>query len=398
MKQIGIVLLLVILLAACSQQGSPNNTELAAQAGSWQKLGGALDFTVSKNAFSPRLTFDRQGNLIAAWEEPETGSDYYPNRRFYLERWNGTGWQSFGKIFPVNAGLIGFDLANSPVVVRPTSTPNSQVVSRWDATSKTWKNLGNAFVGRNAVITKGGVIYRVVEDNLVNDSDFSSPPSVRGKNLIQRWSGTNWQTVYTFQKTVGVSGGRIDVPISLGFKSDDITPVAYWTYPDQSFTQEISIWNGKTWADTYSLSLAGFSSGMLVLDKKDQRLGFKTFGERFSTFPFQGDKSLLADPNKPLENGNYITVDNANRPIISFNQAGSSTYDSNLVVQRWTGSDWVQLGGILDRVASRFTTNPFIVTDSKNTLYATWLECVELDTTNSGRCKNTNVYVSKFVP
>jgi hypothetical protein len=397
MKKLGVIFVLVVLLAACSQQGVLK-PEFSAQAGSWQKLGGALDFTVSKSAASPRLLLDRQGNLIAAWDEPETTSDYYPYRT-YLERWNGTSWQSFGKIFPVSAGFIGFDATNNPLIIQTTSTFGllQSVISSWDATSKTWKNLGNTFVGNNAVVNKNGVVYRVVQDKLINDIDFSSPPSVRGKNLIQRWNGSSWQTAYTFQKTIGVSSGRIDIPIRLGFKSDGITPVAYWTYPDQSSEQNISFWNGTSWVDTYRLGFAGPTNGILALDKKDQRLGFKTFGGTFSTYPFQGDKSLLADPNKPLENGDYITTDTANRPLISFTQVGSSTNDTNLVVQRWTGTVWVQLGGILDRVPTRFVGSSVILTDSKNTLYTAWLECVGTFSDQTG-CSNYNIYVSKYVP
>jgi hypothetical protein len=396
MKKVLAFVVLIVLLAACSQQANPaNDVELNAQAGSWQKLGGALDFTVSKNAASPRLFLDRSGSLVAAWQEPETSD----SSRTYLERWTGSSWQSFGKIFPVGANFVGFDASNSPVIVQTTFTGTTvSIISRWDATGKTWKQLGGSFTGYVAAVDKNGAVYRIVHDKLVNNSDYSVPPTVRGKNLIQRWNGSVWQTLYTFQKTIDTGGDVIDIPLtSLIFKSDG-KPAAYWTYPDSSFAVTLIAWNGTAWVDSCSVSNAGSRSGSVTLDKKDQCLGFRSFGEEFSTFPFQGNKSLLTDTNNPLGDISTITVDNLNRPLIILNQRGSTDADRNLVVQRWTGSVWAQLGGNLDRVATRNAFQGSLITDSKNTLYAIWLECTEIDTNDTRLCKNSNVYVSKYVP
>jgi hypothetical protein len=403
MKQISVVLLLVVLLAACSQQANPNaDIELAAQAGSWQKLGGALDFTVEKNAEEPKLLLDRSGNLVAAWQEPETSD----SSRTYLERWTGSSWQSFGKIFPVNAGFIGFDNSNNPVIVKTTFTTTLESgISRWDANSKTWKQLGNSFTGYVATLDKNGAVYRIVYDKLVNNSDYSSPPTVRGKNLIQRWNGSIWQTVYTFQKTIEAKGDVRDIPLtSLTFKNDG-KPAAYWTYPDSSFAQYISVWNGTSWNDVFSLSL-GLNGGGLGLDKKDQQLGFRTFSNGDGTlavFPFQGNKGLVTDVNSPLitTTSPTITVDNLNRPIITLGVKGSGTNNNDLVIKRWNGSSWVSLGGVVDRIPSRdvgssFGLNSRVLVDGQGTIYAIWKECV--GTIVATGCTNNNIYVSKYVP
>ncbi|MGL4610788.1 MAG: hypothetical protein ACRCYY_14090 [Trueperaceae bacterium] len=57
--------LITLLLTACSQHEDSLKTHLAPKAsltahviGSWQKMGGALDFTASRNAVNPQLMLD----------------------------------------------------------------------------------------------------------------------------------------------------------------------------------------------------------------------------------------------------------------------------------------------------------------------------------------------------
>jgi hypothetical protein len=372
MKKILTFVALIVLLASCSQQVTPSTTELNAQAGSWQKLGGALDYTVAKNAAAPKLVLDRSGNLVAAWMEDNGGW------RVYLERWNGTSWESFGAGSPASIDpyfSIAFDSSNSAVVGFHVDTGSGVAVYRRDAQSKIWKQLGTTFTGTNAITAdKDGAIYSILHNGLKFDGTLPA-----GKNLIRRWNGSNWQTIYTFQKRLQ----GVDVPVtSLLFKANE-TPVVSWTSP--SLEKQLSAWNGTTWDDLYSLR------SFLTLDKKDQRLGF-TILEGRAVFVVQGSQNLggeLSTSSYPL-----LAVDNTNRPVIAL---GTATPDSNIIVKRWTGSAWAQLGGILDRVATRNATIGSIIADSQNTLYAAWQECIEFDTVAS-QCKNNNIYVSKYVP
>jgi hypothetical protein len=396
MKQISVLLLLVVLLAACSQRSIPEDVELNAQGGSWQKLGGALDFTVENDATEPTLLLDRSGNLIAAWSENKDGW------RVYLERWTGTTWQSFGAGSPASTYeyfSIVFDNTNNPVV--SSYTTNGVAVYRREPVSQTWKKLGATFDGsvRIAADTNGAV-YSVRHANLKFEQGLP-----RGRNLIRRWNGSSWQTVYTFQKTVEAKGSVVDIPLDgLTFKSDG-KPAVFWTYPDSSFTQTISFWNGTSWDDVFSLSL-GLNSGALGLDKKDQRLGFRTFSNGDGTsavFPFQADNGLTPDVNNPLPTTTFptLTVDNLNRPIITLGVKGSGTANGDLIIKRWNGSSWVNLGGVVDRIPSRdvgssFGLNSRVLVDGKGTIYAIWKECV--GTIIATGCTNNNIYVSKFVP
>jgi hypothetical protein len=396
MKNVGLGFLLMGLLAACSQQGSPNGTELTAQAGSWQKLGGALDFTVEKDATEPRLLFDRSGNLVAAWAENNNGW------RVYLERWTGTTWQSFGGTTPPASSSsyfsIVFDNTDAPIISNYSNPARNGVgVYRRDPVTKIWKQLGISFSGpANIAADKNGAVYSILHSNLSFQGELPL-----GKNLVRRWNGSSWQTLYTFQKRLN----NVDIPLdSLSFKSDG-KPAVFWTYPDSSFTQEISFWNGTSWDDVFSLSL-GLNSGALGLDKKDQRLGFRTFSNGDGTsavFPFQADNGLTPDVNNPLTTTAFptLTVDNLNRPIITLGVKGTDTNNNDLIIKRWNGSRWVSLGGVVDRVASRdvggFGVAAAVVVDRQGVVYAVWKECVGTISPSTG-CSNNNIYVSKFVP
>jgi hypothetical protein len=377
MKRIGVLLLLVVLLAACSQQANlGDNTELLAQAGSWQKMGGALDFTVAKKAINPQLLFDRSGNLVTAWIEDNNGW------KLYLERWTSTGWQTFGVGFPISQSAIvplfkvAFDKTNQPVVV--TYGEIGLVVYRRESAG-VWKPLGEHFFGASDIVSdKNGDIYRVASDQGTQEQ------------LIQPWNGSSWQTVYKFQRVI--DGQNIGV-IALLFNSKG-KPVVKWRSPfDANLRSNVflSAWNGSSWDD---LPL-GFTD-FITLDKKDQAIGYDFNAQDRSIFAVQGDQILgtLATNSLP-----YLTVDNLNRPLVTAN-SGTRT-SGNVVVKRWTGNSWVQLGGILDRVTSRdASVAPFnspLITDSKNTLYAAWMECAGVVDPNDG-CTNWNVYVSKYVP
>ncbi len=381
MKQIGVALLLVVLLAACSQQRSPENEELSVQVTSWQKLGGALDFTAAKDAISPKLFLDRNGSLVAAWKEYNNGP------KVYMERWTSTGWQTLGKVFPLKYDYpdysLVFDSSNSPVISTVVNSLGGVAVYRFDAVSQTWQQLGATFTGSsflgssNIAADKNGVIYSVHYDHLKVGLPDDPIELGKGKNIIRRWNGSSWQTVRTYQAVVVDFPRKFDVPINkLSFKSDGTTLVI--DVNTDLFTTVLKAWNGTVWVDLCTTFRGAPAS--TILDRKDQCFGY------------DGDLDIYQG-NQVLSNRVVslfsATFGQANRPIavsLSFN---------DVIVKRWSGSAWVQLGGIVDRVASREANFIDLIVDSSNTLYAAWAECVDYDVINT-RCNNRNIYVSKY--
>jgi hypothetical protein len=402
MKKMVGILLLVILLASCSQQATPN-AELSAQAGTWQKMGGALDFTADKSAVNPTLLQDSSGNLVAAWAENNGGW------RVYLERWTSTGWQSFGagtpaiipSLYYIPSFSVVFDATNSPVVAiySSVSTTNYQskvAVYRQDTASKTWKQLGTSFTGPSMVASDAsGAVYSVLYDKL---DPISGP---RGKNLIRRWNGSSWQTIYTFQKTLLTpysSPSHADAAItSLKFQSNGKPAIVWWAAIKEQ-RNSLSRWDGTSWVDDSVAKHEDF----ITLDKKDQDLSVNT---RYNPAT-NGNKTTITQAGKGIWSSDNvfiegITVDNANLPVVSFNDP----YKGDVTAQRYNGSTLVSLGGVVDRLPSRYANGSTVFVDSKGTVYAAWSECVgtiNVDP-NTGfiypdTCTNYNIYVSKYVP
>jgi hypothetical protein len=389
MRKIAVGLLVILLLAACSQQVIPTtDAEVSAQANTWEKLGGALDFTAAKSAIEPKLVLDKSGNLVVTWLE---------DGKIYLERWTGTAWQGITPGLPSASGAaprrifagfnLVFDTTNSPVI--STKTTNGVAVYRRNPQNNMWQQLGATFNGPAGALStdKNGAVYSVLFAN--------------GKNVIRRWTGTTWQSVYTFQKTVFLPGPDVNVPIAvyaLGFKSDG-KPFVKFQYPGQPGEGEsLSVWNGTSWDDRGSALVSA------DLDKQGQDLLLSVdlsqlFATNASLKPRQGNTDLSAT-NPPLVS-NFplllatLTVDNLNRPIITTGKTGIGSNNNDLVIKRRTGGVWVTLGGVLDRVTTRNVTYPSVLVDGKGTAYAVWQECVAVA---NQTCTNYNIYVSKYVP
>jgi hypothetical protein len=392
MRYYFLIIGLIVLLSACSQQATPIETaeaELSAQANSWRGLGYALDSVVSKDAINPKLLLDRRGRLVVAWEENNNGP------KVYIKRWSGSGWQRVGKAFPLTYGYsypgfsLVFDSTNSPVIGSIVSGRDSYLtqeiaVHRFDNASRTWKQLGTTFKGSpNLTTDKNGTLYSVLYDNLRFNFYEAGPVDEglgNGKNIIRRWNGNHWESVQTYQAVIISSLRGFDVPVDdLSFKHDGTTLVIKANTDE--YTSALSSWNGSAWqilCYTYRGAFTG-----TILDRND-----RCFGENAEQDVYQGSQVLGSRSGLKLF---PATFDRTNHPIV----AGDNY--SDVVVQRWSGSDWDQLGGILDRISSREAYLGSLVVDDRNRLYAAWTECATYDTASSS-CTNRNIYVSRYVP
>lgn len=391
MKKIALGLLLVVLLGACSQQPKPN-AELSAQAGYWQKLGGALDFTAAKSAVAPQLVLDRSGKLVVVWLE---------DGKVYLERWTGTGWQSFGQGFPIKVGLISiaFDRTNSPVIITPASSENGtingcggdSIVVRRDSKTGIWSTIKTLpAAARGLTSDKDGFVYIVVPD--VNKQ------TNEGFHRILRWDGQTWKSFSSFLPRN--SSGQPYIVGVCNISLDNIGRLVLISRgsPSPQYDSSFHSYNGTAWQYT-----AGYDSTWDIF------------------YPFAFDKQNKITTNQLLNGGQQIiqgtqkigdpffdrtitgiTVDSTNRPLVA-----SVPYDGeekgNVFIKRWTGSTWENLGGVLDRIPSRFAAvslgtyaKPLLV-DSQGTIYVVWSECFGTYSESLG-CSNWNVYVSKYVP
>jgi hypothetical protein len=80
----------------------------------------------------------------------------------------------------------------------------------------------------------------------------------------------------------------------------------------------------------------------------------------FRQFGGQGNNTSGGEPSMALDSSGY--------PVVSL-------IESNRVyVKRWDGSSWVQLGGFLDVITDRFSSNPKLALDSSGNPVVSWTE------------------------
>jgi ABC-type Fe3+-hydroxamate transport system substrate-binding protein len=121
MKQIGVVLLLVVLLAACSQQ-TPLAT-LDSQASQWKLLGGRLN---TENAGDSDLALRANDRPVVTFIEANT---------VVVKEWNGSRWVSLGQV----ENTTGFNAR--PTIA--TRAKNAWGASFYDPIGVTWQKYSN---------------------------------------------------------------------------------------------------------------------------------------------------------------------------------------------------------------------------------------------------------------
>jgi hypothetical protein len=410
----------VLLLAACSQQASPAlrddpEAELAAQAGSWQRLGGTLDFTADKTPLAAQMLLDRtEKPVVATIEEDAKGG-----RKVVLQKWTGSAWQDFTTTLALAAGAsplldVQIDLNNRPVVFISTGSktkgnPNVEDGAAYRYENGSWRRLGGLFDYINSfgqtfadlAIANDGNLYLLMS-NTVRDN-------VRDKSWIRRWNGSSWQIEYTFQKITSVGSLSIaHAATSLRFTKDN-KPVVTWNLTSDEWTfastppTQVEVWTGSAW------NRIGEFQGALILDKGDKLLS--------AAIPFQFSSASTCGLNVS-QNGSFLTklndavnsyslaVDPSNRPVVAYDISCALDADGSwrkpiednkrdLVVKRWSGTTWQTLGGVVDRLANKGAQSVALAVDSKNTVYTLFTQCV---TTSGGSCTNQNLYLSQYIP
>ncbi len=406
MKNIYGMVLLVVVLAACTQQPL-SEEELSAQTFSWKKLGGALDFTAEKTPYAAQLLLDKSEKpVVASIEDDKKGG-----RKLVLQRWTGNGWQDFVTtlVVPTNDyPYLDFqlDTQNRPVVVvsagsKAQGNPNLEDGAVYRFESGSWKRLGEPFDLGDLAVAPNGNIYALFSNGIRD--------GVNDKSFIKRWTGSSWQTEYTFQKITikDYAGNPLSAPIAHGATSLRFTktnkPVVTWelTSEEWSFAAtpltQVELWNGSSWTKTSEFW------GELILDRNDNLLT-ASVDAQFSSSPrcglgvSQGTTNLpvLADATK--SSAYKLATDSSNRPVIAHTVRCTNDIDAedskqDITVRRWSGSSWKTLGSVVDRLANRGASVIGLAVDSKNTTYVLFEQCFTYSGTS---CTNKHLYLSKY--
>jgi hypothetical protein len=382
MKKYGLMLsLVVLLLAACSQQAIEN---LESQTSNyWKKLGDALDIVPKNNTANPKLLMDRNGRPVVVWAED--------NGLWYLQakRWNGTAWEKLplpSKALTytdsgVNPFDVVFDNSNALVISQLADPSSSLGVKIYRATPSAWVSLG-AFNGLSQLQTNtGGQVHAVFQDY------------AKGDNIIKRWDGTAWRTVASFKKLIpnSVSSDYI-LADSFVLKTDGKPVVSSEYRPcPKCITATIWDWNGQTWNGVANISGPVGESQLLDYALTSDNKVITAF-TNYDGFPLI--KGAGIDTGLGYSGFLALAVKNKS-PVVLYQNIRDNSNVGKVFAANWTGSKFVNLGGDIRRDTSKVFLLGDVVVDKNGTIFTVSQEaaCYE-----SASCGGANVYVSQYIP
>jgi hypothetical protein len=216
---------------------------------------------------------------------------------------------------------------------------------------------------------------------------------------VKRWNGSNWVRL----------GGALDFDLvedartpSLSLDSSG-TPVVSWSEHDGStFNIYTRRWNGANWVlvgfilnnsvnvDGFNPSLALDISGNPVVSWEEydgSTISSKIYVKRFNGLEWVPLGGSLNAYNQNAYNPS-LALDSLGNPVVAWEECfTASCTDKDIIVKRWNGTNWVQLGTYLDIVGERTTLNPSLALDSSGNPVVSWGE-------HDGT--STNIYVKRW--
>jgi hypothetical protein len=326
MKRIGAILLLVVLLAACSQQVVPNGG-LEAEANYWQQIGGAV-----ANGDLSSLALSSFEDPIVAYRSYESGIAT-PTLR--VKYWNGQAWKQLGK----NLDFGGYSISGKPSLT--LDKDKNPIVAWSESYSSSYTLYVALWTGEWSLI--GSPVDTSITsayDQISLATDTSGYPVVSWLNnnqvFVKRWNGQKWVSL----------GGALNASNALGSKVSMIldsngNPSVAWSqfmvgFPD-SFRVLVKQWNGSKW-----LSLGAVNPG---------------------------SKGLTFDIS--------LTLNATGQPLVAWSQIARTPLgitSGNVYVKQWSGNQWVQLGSILDVKETYDADMPSITMGTNNNPVIAWSE------------------------
>jgi hypothetical protein len=335
MKYPGMMVVIVLLLAACNYQpitAPADQGEIEAQAG-FVDIGGVLDITPTNRASTSSLVLDKNGKPVVVWQEGINNSSV-----LYLKTWNGSSWVQ--RTVPIGTPpfalndlspeSLAIDTSNNPVVaVKTTGAEFAGLeVDRWDGTK--WLKLPFQLSASNFIVNNVVTVSMAVDK--ANKPLVAFTANAQGEEglfgtfqnlVVARWDGTKLaqlgKQVEGFSAS-SLDGSKLGIPLdvsSLSLATDNldrpVVAVARCAVAQLPCINNLYVkrWDGSKWVQLGNSLTRSNSKG--------------------SSKP-----SLAVD-----KNGNLF---------VAFIE--SVTGGVNLYVKKWTGSTWVQLDSNVDSAGS----------------------------------------------
>jgi len=310
---------------------------------------------VTSPAESPSLALDARGNPVVAWLERPTTRSSYSEAQVFVQRWNGTVWESVGDAASSSwavafAGPPSLEVDNSdrPVVSWFHVGGVYVFITRWEGH---WQEMGRLSKGA-AIASKPSLQLDGGGNPLVlwaQDDQSSSFPPPTSDAFLGQWSGTEWMVTGRLQARSEPQTSVVDAVVKWGSTAQSVVA---WGEADNS--GHIDMYVGRISAGEWS-----------------------SIGSALSARP--GTTAAL----KPS-----LQLDVAGNPILAWKELNEGGNSSNLYVQRWSGVQWEPLGdGVNSETSIAEVDDPVLALDASGNPIVAW-------TGNDGN--TTNIYVHRW--
>jgi hypothetical protein len=264
------------------------------------------------------------------------------------------------KTFFILASLCLTVLLGSCNFSIPAPTPEAVASEPIETQANFWQQLGNE-VGSGSYPS---ISQTVNGYPVVAYTDNSVGPA--GKVFVKKWNTLGWLQLGDALNNAALS------PLDL---------------PTKSSVSSLAVNGSGNPVVAYTDCVANFQ----VLPP--QCTGQGIFVKRWDGTNWQQLGTLLDISNNKTAREPKIVLNSAGNPVVTWTeQVGTST---NIYVERWNGSSWVQLGATLDINISKEVYDPGLALDSAGNPVVTWSECVAVSSLR-GSCLNYNVYAKRW--
>jgi hypothetical protein len=252
------------------------------------------------------------------------------------------------------------------------------VVKRWDGTA--WQALGGSLNLNLARDASPPVL--VAQNNQNPVVAFTQSNGSKQQLYVKRWDGSTWQTLQAagFDPSLNLQATSDSADPSLALDNTGRPVVAFAERNNTDFTVYVKRWTGSTWeqlggiyldvvpsANAITPSIAiGTDNQPVVAWSENQSLMVKRFdGTNWQRL--EGANINLYRAYHPS-----MAIDSSNTPFLVWSEdiTSAPTLDNtNIVVRRWDGANWVSVGGKLNTFSAGVEPSLLVAGDVPTVLF-----------------------------
>lgn len=415
MKQIGLSVLLVILLAACSQL---EPTKLTPQAvGTWSPVGNSVSGALPTFADGSFVGLDP--SLVMQGTKPVAA--YIQNKKVVVKAREGNAWQTIGSL-RVNAGrtVTSLDMAVTSNALFVTwqeqnlnTTPATGNVYVRQRVGTAWTQLGSILNSSGKFASGPAIALNPQGVPFVAFAQGAASSALNSSDLfVKVWQNNTWKTLGTSLHGDPRNLGVGDIKIVIDGTGN---PVVAWLEGGSDGRADFGIyvrrWNGSSWqflgggdGGIWDFSFVNESlediavapNGTLYLAHTKNPTEFAPDDLGITNLylsRWNGTRWVQVGADYLNRNGDSgddasLVIENTNRPVIVYEES------SRAYVKRFLGNGWQNLGVgqgsfFLNKQEGSAVEATDIALSSTGQPFVLWEE---------SKANLSNVYVSKFVP